>query len=50
GWGGWGGGWGPGWGGGFGGIPPMAYTSTCTTTFEIDSGKVASWKLRGDGC
>ncbi|MBB2202655.1 hypothetical protein [Gluconacetobacter tumulisoli] len=48
GWGGWGGpGWGGGWGGGF---PGSYYTSSCQTTFEIVTGKVAAWTMRGDGC
>ncbi|WP_419729779.1 hypothetical protein [Lichenicola sp.] len=62
GWGGWGwggggfgpGGFGGGWGGGYGGFGdgfgPSYYQSSCTTTFEVDGGRVASWKLRGDGC
>ena len=24
--------------------------SSCTTTFEINGGRVASWNVRGDGC
>ena len=34
-------------GGGFGGY---GYVSSCTTTFEVNNGKVASWNVRGDGC
>lgn len=36
--------------GGFGGIPPSIDTYSCSTTFEIEQGRVASWTLRGDGC
>lgn len=35
---------------GFGGFPPSYYQSSCTTTFEVDGGRVASWNVRGDGC
>jgi hypothetical protein len=51
GWGGygWGGyGWGgPGWGGGFG---PELIQRDCDTTFELKSGVVQSWSLRGNAC
>ena len=47
------GGYGP-YGGGFGGFGggfgPSYYQSSCTTTFEINAGKVAAWNVRGDGC
>lgn len=51
GWGGWGGGWGPGWGGGWGGgFPATYYNTSCQTTFELVSGRVVAWTMRGDGC
>ena len=40
-------------GGGFGyggGFPATYYQSSCTTTFEINAGRVSSWNVRGDGC
>lgn len=46
-------GWGPGWGyGGWGGwgIPAMAYTYSCQTTFELVNGVVIQWTRRGNGC
>ncbi|MBS1104473.1 hypothetical protein JK202_16025, partial [Gluconobacter sp. Dm-62] len=46
GWGGMGGGWG-GMGGGF---PATYYNTSCQTTFELVSGKVVGWTMRGDGC
>ncbi|MGI4746319.1 MAG: hypothetical protein ACRYGI_02040 [Janthinobacterium lividum] len=49
--GGYGGGFGGPWGGGYGGgFGPSYYQSSCTTTFEVDAGRVASWNVRGDGC
>lgn len=59
GWGGWGGGWGGmgGWGGGWGGMggwgggfPSTYYNTSCQTTFELVSGHVVGWTMRGDGC
>ncbi|AFW01729.1 hypothetical protein B932_2162 [Gluconobacter oxydans H24] len=53
GWGGWGGGWGGpgGWGGGWGGgFPSTYYNTTCQTTFELVTGHVVGWTMRGDGC
>ena len=52
GFGGYGGGFGGfgGYGGFGGGFGPSYYSSSCQTTFEITSDKVASWTLRGDGC
>ncbi|KXV18117.1 hypothetical protein AD932_00425, partial [Gluconobacter oxydans] len=43
------GGWGGmgGWGGGF---PSTYYNTSCQTTFELVSGKVVGWTMRGDGC
>ncbi len=56
---------GPGWGwggggfgfGGFGGpfgfdggFPPTYSQFSCATTFEVDSGRVAAWTIRGNGC
>ncbi|ANQ42657.1 hypothetical protein BAR24_15120 [Gluconobacter oxydans] len=51
--GGWGGGWGGpgGWGGGWGGgFPSTYYNTTCQTTFELVTGHVVGWTMRGDGC
>ncbi|MGC5748219.1 hypothetical protein J4P41_06180 [Gluconobacter sp. NFX36] len=53
GWGGWGGGWGGpgGWGGGWGGgFPSTYYSTSCQTTFELVTGHVVGWTMRGDGC
>ncbi|WP_155723021.1 hypothetical protein [Gluconobacter potus] len=36
-----------GWGGGF---PSTYYNTSCQTTFELVSGKVVGWTMRGDGC
>jgi hypothetical protein len=40
-----------GFGGGFGpGFPPEVIERGCDTTFELGSGRVLSWTLRGSGC
>lgn len=33
-----------------GGSAPQTITSTCETTFELESGTVRSWRHRGDDC
>ncbi|MBS1024484.1 hypothetical protein JK222_06000 [Gluconobacter cerinus] len=38
---------GGGWGGGF---PATYYNTSCQTTFELVSGHVVGWTMRGDGC
>lgn len=51
GFGGYGGGWGsPGFGYGGGGFPGTSYNVSCQTTFELVTGRVVGWTLRGDGC
>ena len=39
-----------GYGYGFGGLPPQVIQWVCETTFEIDSGRVVSFSLRGNAC
>ncbi|HEX7389903.1 MAG TPA: hypothetical protein VF286_07305 [Acidiphilium sp.] len=34
----------------FGGLPPTAYTTSCTVTFAIKGGMVMSYTLRGNDC
>ncbi len=44
----WGPGWGPGWGWGWG--PPIVIARGCETTYEVDSGKVIGFSMRGPDC